>query len=100
MEHKNIEARAEVQSAELSQVGEENMAAVTKTPGLPGFVDGKDNLDNYLLQFESYDTNAGWQQDKWAVRLSPLLNGKTLDFYSGLYRWMHRIMTNCGLFCY
>ena len=61
------------------------MTAVTKTPGLPGFVDGKDNLDNYLLRFERYATIAGWQRDTLAVRLSPLLTGKALDVYSGLF---------------
>ena len=67
MERENIEARAEVQSAASSQAGQENVAAVTKTPGLPGFVDGKDNLDTDLLRFERYAAIAGWQRDMWAV---------------------------------
>ena len=50
----------EVQSAASSLTGQENVVALTKTPGLPGFVDGKANLDNYLLQFERYATIAGW----------------------------------------
>ena len=82
VERENIEARAEVQSAVLSQAGQEKVATVTKTPGLPGFVDGKDNLDYYLLRFVRYATIAGWQRDTWAVRLSPLLSGKALDVYS------------------
>ena len=49
MERENIEARAEVQPAASSQPGQNYVVAVTKTPGLPGFVDGKENLDNYLL---------------------------------------------------
>ena len=60
------------------------MTAVTKTPGLPGFVDGKDNLYNYLLRFERYATIEEWQRDTWAVRLSPLLTGKAWDVYFGL----------------
>ena len=68
----------------MSQAGQENVIAVNKTPGLPGFVDGKNNLDNYLLRFERYATIAGWQQYTWAVRLSPLFSGKALDVYSGL----------------
>ena len=84
VERENIEARAEVQSAASSQAGQENVTAVTKTPWLPDFVDGKDNLDNYLLRFERYATMAGWQRDTWAVRLCPLLTGKALDVYSGL----------------
>ena len=84
LERGSIEARAEIQSAASSQAGQDNVAAVTKSPGLPGFVDGKDNLDNYLLRFERFATIAGWQRDTWAVRFSPLLTGKALDVYSGL----------------
>ena len=60
------------------------MVEVTKTHGLPGFVNGKDKLDNYILRFEKYATIAGGQRDAWAVRLSPLPTGKALDIYSGL----------------
>ena len=84
IERENIEGREEVQSAASSQAGQENMAADTKTPVLPGFVDGKDNLDNYVLRLERYATIAGWQQNTWAISLNPLLNGNALDVYSGL----------------
>ena len=84
VERETIKARAEIQSAVSSQDGKENLAAVTNTPGLPGFVNGKNNLDNYLLRFERYAIIAGWQRDTWAARLSPLLTGKALDVYSGL----------------
>ena len=84
IERGNIKARAKVQSAASSQAGQDNVAAVTKTPGLLGFVDGKDNLDNYLLRFERFATIAGWQRDTWAVRFSPVLTGKALDVYFGL----------------
>ena len=40
VERENIEARAEVQLAASSHVGQENVAAVTKTLGLSGFVNG------------------------------------------------------------
>ena len=84
VERKNIEARAEDQSAASSQAGQENVAAVTKTAGLPSFVDKKNNLDNYLLRFERYATIGGWQRDTWNVLLSSLLTGKALDVYSRL----------------
>ena len=58
------------QSAALSQAGQENEASVPKTPGLPGLVDGKDNLVNYLLRHEIYTTIAGWQQITLAIRPS------------------------------
>ena len=80
-ERENNEARAESQSAASSQAGQKNVAAVTKTPWLHGFVDGKNNLGNYLLQFDRYAAIAGWLQNAWTVRLSPLLTAKTLDVY-------------------
>ena len=100
IERKNIKARAEVHLAVSSQVGQENVAAVTKIPGLPGFVDGKDNLANYVLRFEIYATIAGWQRDTWAVRLSPLLLVKhwifILDYQAAR---MLEITTSCGRLC-
>ena len=54
VEREKIKARVEVQSAASCQVGQENVTAVSETPGLPGFMDGKDNLDNYQLRFEKY----------------------------------------------
>ena len=52
VEREIIEARAEIQWAAFSQADQENVGAVTKTSGLPDFVEGKDNQDNYLLRFE------------------------------------------------
>ena len=60
------------------------MVVLTKTFILPGFVDGKDNLDDYLLRFERCPIIAVWKRDTFAVRLSSLLTGKALDVYSGL----------------
>ena len=71
VEREKIEARAEVKLSASSQAGQENAAAATKTHVLRGF--------------ERYASIAGWQQDTWAVRLSPLLTGKALDVYFGLF---------------
>ena len=76
-------ASSEDQQAALSQASQ-NAVARTKAPVLPGFVDGKDNLESYLLRFERYATAAGWERSDWATRLSPLLSGRALDVYSGL----------------
>ena len=84
MEHKTIETQAEVPSAAPSQAGRVNVAAVTKTSGLPAFMDRKDNLDNYLLRLKRYATIAGSKRDTWAVLLSSLFISKALDIYSGL----------------
>ena len=76
-------ALSEDQRVALSQASQ-NAVARTKVPVLPGFVDGKDNLDSYLLRFERYATVAGWERSDWATRLSPLLSGRALDVYFGL----------------
>ena len=76
-------ASSEDQQAALSQASH-NAVARTKAPVLPGFVDGKDNLDSYLFRFETYATVAGWERSDWATCLSPLLSGRALDVYSGL----------------
>ena len=76
-------ASSEDQQAALSQASQ-NVVARTKAPVLPGFVDGKDDLDSYLLRFERYATVAGRERSEWATRLSPLLSGRALDVYSGL----------------
>ena len=61
-------ASSEDQQAALSQASQ-IVVARTKAPVLPGFVDGKDNLDNCLLRFERYATVAGWERSDWATRL-------------------------------
>ena len=76
-------ASSEDQQAALSQASQSTVAR-TKAPVLPGFVDGKDNLDSCLLRFVRYATVAGWERSDWATRLSPLLSGRALDVYSGL----------------
>ena len=38
-----------------------------RSPDLPHFVDGKDDLDSYLLRFERYATVANWPQTNWAT---------------------------------
>ena len=84
VKRENMEARAEVQSADSSQTGQENVAGVTKTPLLTGFVDAKNNLDIYLLRFERYAIIAGWWRHTWTIWLSPLFTGEALDVHSGL----------------
>ena len=52
-------ASLEEQQATLSQAFQ-NAVARTKAPVLPGFVDGKDNLNSYLLRLERYATVTRW----------------------------------------
>ena len=59
------------------------------TPKLPPFVEGRDEMDSYLLRFERFARAAGWEEDQWAVSLSALLTGKALD--NG-----HLLSARCG----
>ena len=53
-----------------------------KSPKLPSFIDEKDEPDSYLLRFERYAENAGWEKDTWAIKLSALLTGRAMDVYT------------------
>ena len=72
-------------SAAGSNDGLENViqrAAVSaKIPKLPTFDYTKDDMDAYLARFERYATNQGWPENSWAINLSALLKGKSLDVY-------------------
>ena len=57
---------------------------IAPSPALPAFVDGRDDLDNYLLRFERYATVARWENNLWTTQLSPLLSGRALKVYSRL----------------
>ena len=52
-----------------------------QTPKIPPFVEGRDEMDSYLLRFEKFASAAAWEEDQWAVSLSALLTGKALDIY-------------------
>ena len=53
---------------------------------LPAFNENTDKMDAYLERFERFAENNKWQEDVWATRLSALLTGKSLEFYSRLSR--------------
>ena len=67
-----------------SDVAEEirRSVRIVRSPELQAIVDGRDDLDNYLLRFERYATVARWEKDLWATQLSPLLSGRALEVYS------------------
>nr|XP_006821671.1 PREDICTED: uncharacterized protein LOC102808925 [Saccoglossus kowalevskii] len=62
--------------------GQRNVVSDAQSPKLPAFVDGKIELDSYLLRFERFATNASWHRDGWATKLSALLPGRALELYS------------------
>ena len=53
-----------------------------KSPRIPAFNEGKNEMDSYLLRFERYATAQKWEPDTWATGLSALLQGKALDVYA------------------
>ena len=53
-------------------------------PKLPFFDDAKDDIDSYLRRFERYSEMQGWPRTEWALYLSALLKGKSLECYSRL----------------
>ena len=79
-----MEARRLSQSQNGEQVNQELAENIVRTPPLPSFVDGKDNLNEYLLRFERYADVAKWNRSTWATQLSPLLTGKTVKVYNRL----------------
>ncbi|XP_077870193.1 uncharacterized protein LOC144363232 [Saccoglossus kowalevskii] len=68
----------------LSRSPDSRYTDLAKSPKLPAFVDGKDELDSYLLRFERFAASNEWDKSKWATSLSALLTGKALDVYSRL----------------
>ena len=87
-----MEAARREHELELARLGQEHNLADrvpkredrAKTPKLPSFVDGRDDLDAYLQRFERFATNAKWEKTGWATKLSALLSGRALDVYSRL----------------
>ena len=53
-----------------------------RTPKIPAFNEGKDEMDAYLLRYERYATAQEWKKETWATGLSALLQGKALDVYA------------------
>ena len=65
-----MEAAKREHELELARLGQELNPAVrvpnredrAKTPKLPSFVDGTDDLDAYLQHFERFATNTKWEK--------------------------------------
>ena len=80
----NMEARddehGDLECGESSEV----RPAPKSGPKLPFFDDAKDDIDSYLRRFERYSEMQGWPRSEWALYLSALLKGKSLECYSRL----------------
>ena len=79
-----LEARRLCQSQNSEQLNQGSVKNVVRTPPLPSFVDGKDNLDEYLLRFERNTSVAKWNRSTWGTQLSPLLSGNVVEEYNRL----------------
>ena len=79
-----LEASRLSQSQNGEQFNQGLIENVVRTPPIPSFVDGKDNLNEYLLRFERYASVAKWNRSTWATQLSPLLAGKAVEVYNRL----------------
>ena len=84
LERMRLEREADRSGGEANQAGGVRAFGGVKSLDLPHFVDGKDDLDSYLLRFERYATVANWPQTNWATQLSALLRGEALGVYSRL----------------
>ena len=80
--------RSAGEGGEANQAGGVRAFGGVKSLDLPHFVDGKDDLDSYLLRFERYATVANWPQTNWATQLSALLRGKLWACTPGFHRRM------------
>ena len=79
-----LEAITFSQSQNGEQLSQASVKNIVRTPPLPSFVDGKDDLDEYLLRLERSADVDEWNRSTWATQLSPLLTGKAVEVYNRL----------------
>ena len=83
-----LKREADCSAGEGGEANQEGGARVAfggiRSPDLPHFVGGKDDLDSYLLRFKKYAMVVNWPQTNWVTQLSALLGGEALDVYSRL----------------
>ena len=61
---------------------EDKSYVTAKTPKIPAFDEGKDEMDSYLFRFERYATAQKLKKEDWATSLSALHKCKALDVYA------------------
>ena len=47
-------------------------------------MDGKEDLDSWLLRFERFANTSGWHRENWCTSLSALLTGRALEVFCRL----------------
>ncbi|XP_078486364.1 LOW QUALITY PROTEIN: uncharacterized protein LOC144744881 [Ciona intestinalis] len=81
-EHQLEMKKLEVHLAEIRATSDTSVGVKAKALRLPAFVNGKDELDSYLLRIERFAATSKWPKTEWATSLSALLTGRALDVYS------------------
>ena len=66
------------------QQDQQNERNYSKTPKRPSFVEGKDQIDNFIQRLERYARASEWPEENWAISLGALLTGKALEAYTRL----------------
>eukprot|EP00105_Crassostrea_gigas_P033944 XP_019918092.1 PREDICTED: uncharacterized protein LOC109617175 [Crassostrea gigas] len=86
IELETIKRETELQRQKNSEIAaaSASVSSQAKLPKLPVFEETNDCIDSYLQRFERFAFNAKWEESIWAINLSTLLKGKTLDVYSRL----------------
>ncbi|KAK3766993.1 hypothetical protein RRG08_058908 [Elysia crispata] len=78
----------EMKSLELSAAETKDLGSsadeAARAPKLPSFNENSDEMDAYLERSERFSKDNNWQEAAWAVRLSALLTGNSLEFFSRL----------------
>ena len=69
---------------EYSRLPANSTNITAELPTLPIFQDDHDNIDSYLERFERFATLHKWNRSDWAMVLSSLLTGNSLDVYARL----------------
>ena len=70
--------------ANRAQPTRDTRTNLAKKPKLPTFDEKTDDMDAYLQRFERFAQAQKWNEEEWAVSISPLLTGKGLQVYTSL----------------
>ena len=87
VEIEKIRAQAGVKTVGCAAEGTTDIYAdqvKPKLPTLPAFVDGKDDLDSWLLRLERFANTSEWPKENWCTSLSALRTGRALDVFCHL----------------
>jgi len=83
---KELELQANQETEVKLASSSESVNRVGKAPHirLKDFDESRDDLDDYLRQFERIASSQQWDQDVWALQLGSLLKGKARQLYNSL----------------